>query len=154
VKRRTFLIAAALIPGGLKAMPESKKVTFSNPEGVAPPIGKYSHIAVVPKNFDLIVLAGQIGNEPNGNLPAEVERQYENALTNIVKLLQSQGCTPSDIVKINSYLVKPLDPEKVKGVRQRILGPIAPPSTMVYVSQLATPQLLIEIEVWAARRST
>lgn len=134
-------------------MPKNSPIAFSSPDLVAAPIGAYSHIAIVPKDYELIVLAGQIGNLPDGTIPADAETQYENALNNIAKLLHSQKCTPADIVKINTYLVRPLDSEKIRGVRQRILGDVKPPSTMVYVPRLATLELLIEIEVWAARRA-
>ena len=134
-------------------MAQKPTTAFSSPDVIAPPIGAYSHIAVVPKDYELVVLAGQIGNSVDGVLPADVETQYENALSNIAKLLHSQKCTPADIVKINTYLVRPLDGDKIRGVRQRILGDVKPPSTMVYVPRLATLEILIEIEVWAARRS-
>jgi 2-iminobutanoate/2-iminopropanoate deaminase len=159
MNRRHFLIATTLAPGGLSAMPHRDTPTesvngvkFVSPDVVAPPIGNYAHIALVPKDCELIILAGQVGNDALGHIPAEVEKQYENVLTNIASLLRSQGLTPAHVVKVNTYLVQPLDPEKIRGVRQRIFGDVVTPSTMVYVPRLATTNLLIEMEVWAAKR--
>jgi 2-iminobutanoate/2-iminopropanoate deaminase len=151
MNRRHFLLASTLIPGGLAAMPTTNRIQFLSPSIVAAPIGNYNHVAVVPAGYDMIALAGQVGNALDGSVPPELEKQYENALTNIVRLLESQGCTPANIVKVNYYLVRPLDPEKIRGVRPRLLGDIKPPSTLIYVPRLASEEYLIEIEVWAAR---
>jgi 2-iminobutanoate/2-iminopropanoate deaminase len=132
-------------------MPTANHIQFSSPNVVAPPVGNYHHVAVVPGGYQIIALAGQVGNALDGSVPPEIEQQYENVLINIVKLLESQGCTPANIVKVNSYLVRPLDPEKIRGIRPRIFGDIKTPSTMVYVPRLASEEYLIEMEVWAAR---
>ena len=124
---------------------------FSNPDTVAPPLGAYSHVASLPAGARLIAIAGQVGNAPAGAVPEAAEAQYENALRNIVRLLESEGCTPADIVKLNSYLVQRLDLPVVALMRKAILGDIRPAATMVYVAGLAAPEYLIEVEAWAVK---
>ena len=124
---------------------------FNNPETVAPPIGAYSHVAVVPEGSTLIAFAGQVGNSPDGDVPPEAERQYENALRNILALLESEGAGPEHLVKLNTYLVQSMDLAAVASIRTSVFKGARPASTLVYVPQLAAPQYLVEVEAWAVR---
>ena len=60
----------------------------------------------------------------------------------------------TDIVKMNTYIVASVDPAdvpKMRAVRGRYFGSGTPPaSTLVYVSRLAQPGWMIEVEVVAA----
>lgn len=123
-----------------------QRPVFENPPSVAPPIGAYSHVARVPAGSELIVLAGQVGMMPDGTVPETVEEQYAQALRNVVALLASQGASPRDIVKVNSYVVKPMDLAQIRETRTKIIGDARPPSTLVYVTDLAAPQYLVEVE--------
>lgn len=132
-------------------MDASRQPTFANPDTVAPPIGAYSHVAIVPSGAELIAFAGQVGNAPDGSVPSSPEAQYENALRNIVALLESQGAGPQHLVKLNTYLVQAMDLAIVAGTRKAILGEVRPASTLVYVPRLAAEQYLVEVEAWAVR---
>jgi hypothetical protein len=47
-------------------------LTFvQRPQGVAPPLGAYSHLAIVPGGARLLVLAGQTGHATDGSLSAD-----------------------------------------------------------------------------------
>src|SRR4051794_6934537 len=129
----------------------SRIPTFVNPDTVAPPIGAYSHVAVVPAGAELIAFAGQVGNAPDGSLPDAPEQQFENALRNIARLLESQGATPAHLVKLNTYLVRPMDLVGVAATRQAIFGEARPASTLVYVPRLAAGKYLVEVEAWAMK---
>lgn len=127
------------------------QVAIRNPPEVAPPVGAYSHMAVVPAGSELIVLAGQVGNAKDGSLPSEPEEQFRGALRNVAALLASEGLTPRDLVKLNLYLVRPLDPERARAIRAEVLGDARPPSTLIYVVRLARPEYLVEIDGMAVR---
>ena len=129
----------------------SDNPSFKNPDTVAAPIGAYSHVAVVPAGSALIAFAGQVGNTPEGDVPAEPERQYENALRNILRLLESEGAGPEHLVKLNTYLVQAMDLAAVAAIRTSVFGTARPASTLLYVPQLAAPQYLVEVEAWAVR---
>jgi enamine deaminase RidA (YjgF/YER057c/UK114 family) len=129
------------------------EIAFRNPDTVAPPLGAYSHVAAIPSGMRLLVLAGQVGRDVDGLVPDGAERQYELALRNLVRLLESEGATPADLVKLNTYLVQPMDFAKVRAIRESVLGPVAPPATLVYVAGLAGPEYLVEVDGWAARSS-
>lgn len=134
-------------------MSELNKISFESPNVVAQPLGAYSHLAIIPSGFELLILAGQVGNQIDGTVPPDLEAQYELALLNVVRILKSQQLEPTDIVKLNTYLVRSLDLDKFRTIRQRILGAIAPPATLVYVPRLAMLDYYVEVEAWAARRA-
>ena len=128
----------------------SDEIAFINPPTVAPPLGNYSHIASIPPGMRLLAIAGLVGIDPVGTLPPEPELQYEAVLRNIVRILESQSATPAQLVKLNTYLVAPMELAEVRRIRNQVLGEAAPPATMVYVTRLAAPEYLVEVEAWAA----
>jgi 2-iminobutanoate/2-iminopropanoate deaminase len=124
---------------------------FENPTGMAPPVGAYSHVAIVPAGSELVVLAGQIGADPAGTLPTDPARQFRNALTNVLTALKAQGLGPEQIIKLNVWLAADLPLETSRAIRTELLGTAKPPATLAYVTRLARPDLLVEVEAWAAR---
>jgi len=122
-----------------------------NPETVAPPIGDYSHVAVVPAGMRMLFVAGQIGNRPDGSLPARVEEQCVQALENVRLILASQGAKPEHIVKLMFYVsAKPTDWAPIGEKRAALFrGVQPPPVTWVYVSELFRPEYLVEVETVA-----
>lgn len=133
-------------------MEDPRRLHFSNPAGVAPPVGRYSHAAIIPSGFRLIVLAGQIGMRPDGSIAEGFAAQFEAALENVTTLLRAQGAGPEQIVKLNTWIVDgtTIDYAEVTKIRERLLGDAKPPSTLVYVSRLFSPDFLLELEAWAA----
>jgi enamine deaminase RidA (YjgF/YER057c/UK114 family) len=85
------------------------KVTRKNPGDVAPPIGPYTHLSIVPRGADLLVLSGQVGTDAEGNLPSDEEEQMHNALNNVLRILNGEGVTAEGIIKINIWLTEPVE---------------------------------------------
>jgi enamine deaminase RidA (YjgF/YER057c/UK114 family) len=130
----------------------SEPIVFRDPVEIAPPLGAYSHVAVVPAGTELLFLAGQVGMTPDGALCAGAEEQFIQALRNVVAILAAEGCGPGDIVRLTTYLVEPLAIERVRAARIQILGDARPPASLLYVPRLATDDILVEVEATAARR--
>jgi 2-iminobutanoate/2-iminopropanoate deaminase len=124
---------------------------FDNPPGLAAPVGPYSHVAIVPPGSELVVLAGQIGADPAGVLPNDPAQQYRNALANVLAALKAQGLGPEHIIKLNTWLVGDVPSEMTRTIRAELLGSAKPPSTLAYINRLGRPDLLVEIEAWAAK---
>lgn len=154
-----FTAAAAAVVGSGASVssvqpgaPPPAVLRFVNPPTVAAPTG-YSHVAIVAPGTELMFLAGQVGAKPDGAVPEEPEAQYEQALANVIALLAAEGASPADLVKVNTYLVRPLAVERIREIRRRHLGAVAPASTLVYVPRLAQERYLVEIEAVAVRRA-
>jgi 2-iminobutanoate/2-iminopropanoate deaminase len=155
VATATAAVVVASRDSGSSAQPGAPPpavLRFASPPTVAAPTG-YSHIAIVSPGTELMFLAGQVGARPDGTVPDEPEAQYEQALANVVALLAAEGASPADLVKVNTYLVRPLAVERIREIWRRHLGAVAPASTLVYVPRLAQERYLVEIEAVAVRRA-
>lgn len=128
----------------------SGSIAFSSPKTVLPPYGAYSHAAVVSAGTRLLFTSGQVGETPESVVPETLEEQYEVALTNIACILADNGASPADIVKLTTYLVSPIAPDRMRAIRDSVFGDIAPAATMLFVPKLAAPEYFVEIEAVAA----
>lgn len=122
-----------------------------NPENVAPPIAQYHHMTVIPRQAELVVLSGQIGNDKEGILPIDIEDQFCNALDNITAILYSEGIDTSNIFKINIWLTENIDRDLYTRKWSEFHNQSPPATTLAYVSALARPEIKVEVEAWAAR---
>jgi enamine deaminase RidA (YjgF/YER057c/UK114 family) len=129
------------------------KEIFS-PATLPPPVG-YSHVAKVNRGT-LIYLAGQVSSDASGKLVGEgdFEAQAEQVFRNLKLGLEEAGAAMADIVKLNVYIVAEVEQSevpKLRAVRDRHVNAAKPPaSTLVFVTRLARPGWLIEIEAIAA----
>ena len=89
----------------------------------------------------LVVVAGTTAP---GDGPAEQARE---ALRRIEAALVEAGATLSDVVRTRMFVTDISSWEKVADVHAEVFGDIRPVATMVEVSALISPELLIEIEV-------
>jgi enamine deaminase RidA (YjgF/YER057c/UK114 family) len=127
---------------------------FINPKALLAPPG-YSHVAKINQGT-MVYLAGQVPCDASGKLvgAGNVEAQAEQVYSNIKIAIGAAGGTMADIVKLTSYIVAEVDPAnvpKLRAIRDRYVNAEHPPaSTLVYISRLAQPGWLIEIEAVAA----
>jgi 2-iminobutanoate/2-iminopropanoate deaminase len=122
--------------------------TLLNPAGLPTPISHYSNGV---KAGDTIYVSGQVALDGEGRLvgPGDVVAQARQVLENIRQILAAGGATLDDVVKVTVYLANVDDRPRVNQVRQAYFGPNRPASTLVEVSRLALPGLLVEIEAIA-----
>jgi len=126
-------------------------LSFVNPLTVAPPVGNYSHLAIVPPGKRLLVLAGQVGNRPDGSLTDTFEDQFEQALRNILLIVESQGGVAGDIAKLTFYFAEePSDRTRIRASLPSVFGETRPTMTMIRVVGLADPKYKLEIDALAA----
>ena len=126
--------------------------TFSNPKQIHPPLGAYSHAVKVPPNATWLVLAGQVGVTPKGNIQKGMQRQAEQAFRNILAGLRANGMGKEDLVKLVVYVTESRLIEEYRAARAKLIGGDAlPVSTLVVVDGLAHPDMLVEVEAWAAK---
>jgi enamine deaminase RidA (YjgF/YER057c/UK114 family) len=121
-------------------------MTYVNPVGLAPTPG-YSH-AVVRRGTQ-VHLTGQIALDENGKLvgPGDIAAQVEQVWANIRTLCEGLGATLGDIVKLTTYTTSRAYLEAIGAERRRHFEPGAfPASTFLVISELASPDYLVEIE--------
>jgi 2-iminobutanoate/2-iminopropanoate deaminase len=119
-----------------------------NPPGLSTP-QTYSHIVKAGK---LIFIAGQVGAIADGKIAgAGMKEQTEQTLRNLQAALKSQGLDFGHVAKITIYTtsINEFRAAEVAAVRAKFFGTNRPASTLVQISQLASPEYKIEIEAIA-----
>lgn len=105
----------------------------------------------------LVHLAGQVARTAEGSAvgPGDLALQTEQAFLNVGQALEAAGATFDDVAKLTVYVVD-WRPEKMadlgEGLRRaagRLTGDPRRPITLLGVSALGEPDLLIEIEAVA-----
>ncbi len=125
---------------------------FSNPAGLAVPNG-FSLVARTTGRTTLIV-AGQVAYDSTGAIVGmgDLAVQTDQVYRNIQTALAAHGASMNDVVKTTLF-VRDLSPDKVGIIRRARAAYISndqpPASTMVGVSSLSKPELLLEVEATA-----
>lgn len=121
-----------------------------NPTDVAGPFGTYAHGIELDRPHRLFFGAGQVGVAPDGTIGDGIEEQAKIVWRNIRAVLASAGMEIANIVQLNMLLIDRADRDGADAVRLEALGDHRPTSTLMYISGLAKPELLIEIDYIAA----
>ena len=85
-------------------------------------------------------------------MPEGVEDQTRNCLATIGKALEDAGFSFADVVRCHYYVTEAAFADRVFPILGETFGSIRPAATMI-VCDLIRPEMLIEIEVTALRRS-
>jgi enamine deaminase RidA (YjgF/YER057c/UK114 family) len=124
----------------------------NNPQTVHPPLGGYSHTIEVPRDSRWLVISGQVGIDGKGRIAKDIAAQSERALRNILGCLRAHKMSKCDLVKTTTYLTDSRYVAPFREARRKVFGDdCAPTSTLLIIEALAAPELLVEVEAWAAR---
>jgi len=108
--------------------------------------------AVVDGDFAFV--AGTTGYDyASMVLPADVRDQARNCFNTIEAALREGGFAFADIVRVTYYIVDRADADALFAISGEKLGAIRPASTLLIVAGLLLPEMKIEIEATAKRRS-
>jgi len=108
--------------------------------------------AVVDGDFAFV--AGTTGYDyATMTMPADVIRQSRNCFKTIEATLKEAGFAMADIVRATYYITDANDADAHFAVCGDVLGDIRPAATLLVVAGLYKPEMKVEIEVTAKRRS-
>lgn len=120
--------------------------------GVASQIGSYSDAIEAKPNLRWLITSGTPGLTVNGDgLPKDITGQAELAWQHIIGILGKAGMTVADIVKVTQYLTRADDIAAYAKVRTRYLGQARPAAMLLVIPQLVRPEILVEVEIIAAK---
>ena len=103
---------------------------------------------------DFAFVAGTTGYDYTTiTMPADVASQSRNCFKTIEAALKEGGFAMADIVRATYYLTDAKNIEAHFAVCGEILGDIRPAATLLVVTALAKPEMKVEIEVTAKRRT-
>ena len=103
---------------------------------------------------DFAFVAGTTGYDyTTMTMPADVTNQARNCFKTIDETLRGAGFAMADIVRATYYVTDAKDADTVLAVCGEVLGDIRPAATMLVVVGLYKPEMKVEIEVTAKRRT-
>ncbi len=143
-----FLVAVSIVALAGTAGYAGQVLARINPSGLSTP-QTYSHVV---RAGTLVFVAGQVGSGSDGKVVGDgMKEQCEQALKNLQTALASQRLDFSHVAKITIYTtsISEFRAPDVAQVRAKYFGDNRPASTLVQISQLASPEYKIEIEATA-----
>lgn len=103
---------------------------------------------------DFCFVAGTTGYDyTTMSLPDDVTAQTRNCFKTIAGALKDGGFEMADIIRATYYITSAADADAVFAVCGETLGEIRPAATLLVVAGLYKPEMKVEIEVTAKRRS-
>ena len=127
---------------------------------LGPALGMYSHGMTVPAG-ELVIVAGQVGTDRAGNVVGfgDVAAQTKQAFENVRAVLAAAGSSMTDVVRFQTFLTHASDIDGFMQARRDVFprlfpGGAYPPNTLLVVSRLVKPELLVEIEAMAVRAAS
>jgi enamine deaminase RidA (YjgF/YER057c/UK114 family) len=145
---RLILAASAM----MLATQGNAQESHINPAGLPTPAG-YSHVVIAPPGT-LVTISGQVALDASGNVvgAGDFEAQCTQVFDNLTVALASVGLTFDDVILTDTYVTDLQYLPVLRQVRARYLSEQHPPaSTLVQVTSLFRPELLIEVSVQAIK---
>jgi 2-iminobutanoate/2-iminopropanoate deaminase len=122
-----------------------RKIT--SPAAPEPPPGLFSNCLVVGNT---IHISGQHAGSPQGAIGGgSMLEQSREAFRRVLALITAAGGTADDVMKLTIYLCDMTRRAELSAARREFFAEPFPCSTLVGVSALAGPDLLVEIDALA-----
>jgi reactive intermediate/imine deaminase len=125
---------------------------FLTPATLSPPFG-YSHVVEAPVG-SIVYISGQVPLDTDGQLvgAGDFEAQTRQVFENLTRALEAADATWGDVVKLDYFLRDVGQIATVRAIRDEYLDTANPPaSTLVEVSGLFRPDVLVEIQAVAVK---
>ena len=131
---------------------EKGEVAYINPQGLHKNPA-FTNVVVTTGRMKTVYVGGQDAVDAGGNIvgKGDVRLQAEQVFDNLQLALQAGGAGLEHVIKWNIFVVQGQSPAPAIEVFQRIWGnrPNPPLITMVFVSGLANPDFLMELDAIA-----
>jgi 2-iminobutanoate/2-iminopropanoate deaminase len=107
-----------------------------------------SHYTDAVRFGDILFVSGLTPLDEDARLIGEddVVAQTRQIHVNLEKVLKHAGASFGDVLKVTVFLIRIGDRTKINGVRRQYFGSALPASTLVEVTALAVPGMLVEID--------
>ncbi|NMO89406.1 RidA family protein [Actinomycetospora sp. TBRC 11914] len=107
-----------------------------------------SHYTDAVRFGDLLFVSGMVAFDEDGGVvgAGDVAAQARRVHEHLAAVFAHVGASFADVLKVTVFLRDVRDRAAVNEVRREFFGPALPASTLVEVSALVHPELLVEVE--------
>jgi enamine deaminase RidA (YjgF/YER057c/UK114 family) len=145
------ITAGLLALWGGQAMAQTAVIRDNPPGLFTSP--RFTNVIEVPAGTTLVFVSGLTAQGPDGSAPQDPQAQADAVFANLRTALAARGLTPADVIQVRAFLV---DIQTTLPAYRKAYGDFigkAPPpaSAAIGVAGLVRPDLLLEVELVAAR---
>ncbi len=117
-------------------------------EGLGPLI---SHYTDAVRFGDLLFISGIVAFDGDGNVVGEddVVAQARQVFDNMGRILAEVGCGFEDVLTVTVFMTDINDRPKINPVREEVFGDARPASTLIEISKMVYPELMVEVNAVA-----
>lgn len=115
------------------------------------PLSKYTQGITHAAKAERIVVAGQLGLQPDGTPEEGLAAQMERAWMNVLGVMDAGGFERENLIRATIYCTVPGSVQVYRSVRDRVLEGHLCACTYVEIAGLTSPEHLVEIEAEAIK---
>jgi 2-iminobutanoate/2-iminopropanoate deaminase len=111
------------------------------------PSGHFSQGVIVPAGGRMVFISGMTARDIEGRVvgPGDIDKQTRQVCENLSRAMSAAGGTLNNIVRVDVFVRNIEHFDAVHRVRREYFDSPAPASTMLEVSKMVSPDMLIEI---------
>jgi 2-iminobutanoate/2-iminopropanoate deaminase len=119
---------------------------------VSAPSGHFSQAIAVDSGARLIFISGMTARDLDGSVTGvgDIVAQTRQVCENLKAAVEAAGGTINDIVRVDVFVRNIEHFDQIHAVRRQYFSELAPASTMLEISKMVSPEMLIEINAIAA----
>ena len=118
------------------------------------PFSNYAQGIEVAPGSRIVHVSGQVGATVTGDIPDDPARQHELAWENALAVLEAAGMDHTNVVDAHVYITERSHIGLYRETRDRKLKGHRSAATLLIVSGLADPRLVVEVDLVAAAPAT
>ncbi len=110
-----------------------------------------SHYTDAVRFGDLLFISGIVAFDGDGNVvgKGDVVAQARQVFDNMRRILAEVGCGFEDVLTVTVFMTDIDDRPKINPVREEVFGDARPASTLIEISKLVYPDLMVEVNAVA-----